>query len=266
MRKGSAVLLNGLQKTGSPANPKFLGGFESGVQVPLTLNSTTMTGSATGGVTLAGTTAKPYVDVDMTFNADATVTYKTRIGTSVANATSAAWSAATTAAVSTFAPNGVILIKQGNVTMRGTVDGKVTVAALANGAGTTVGNVFLDNSIVYKVDPRVDPTSNDMLGIVAENKTEVTFNNSRGDINIMASIFNQNSGLSIANYSSYTSISNMKIFGGITGNDILPTAVYSGTTPTKGYRFVHKYDTRFMNSIPPFFPMTGTYEVISWLE
>ncbi|MBS4035009.1 MAG: hypothetical protein KGZ85_11135, partial [Ignavibacterium sp.] len=175
------------------------------------------------------------------------------------------WGPYITEPINTLSPNGVIFIDKGNVTMRGTVHGQVTVATSKKG-GNGMGNVYIDSDIVYKDDPRTNPNSEDMLGIVCEDKIEVTFDNSRGDINIHATMFAQHDGLNIESYSSYTKINNMNILGGLIAKDTKPTASYSGGKPTKGYRFIHKFDDRFLKTVPPYFPTTGGLEIVSWLE
>lgn len=263
--KGKVSCLRGVKKYYNPSNPKFLGGYESGINLPLAYNSSGMaTIAGSGGAVLQSANAsKPLMDVDLTFNADGTVSYKTRIGTSTTSYDP--WSTVTTIALSTFAPNGVINVNKGNVTVRGVVNGRATVVAQKNGY-SGAGQVFFDQDLVYNTNPLTNPGSGDMLGIVAEEKATVKYNSSRSNISIQASLFVQNDGLNIENYSSYPGIGNLNLLGGLIAKDIKPTAAYSGSTPVKGYRFVHKYDTRFLTTIPPFFPTTGNYEVLSWFE
>ena len=263
---GKVSCLYGLSKSGSPANPQFLGGFDSGVNIPLTLDVSSIATDASGGCIFAGTTSKPYISVDLTLNADGTVTYKTKTASSASGLSSATYGTSTTTALTTLAPNGVILAQKGNITMRGTLKGQATIAALAGGGGSTVGNVYVDNSVVYNTDPRVDASSTDMLGIVAEYSTTLTYNNTRGDVTIMGSIMCQTTGLVVDQYSSYSTIHTMHLYGGVIAQDVQATAVYSGTTPTKGYSYSQKYDYRFLNYAPPHFPLTNTYEVLSWVS
>ncbi|HRI47055.1 MAG: hypothetical protein KF721_03875 [Ignavibacteriaceae bacterium] len=261
---GKTTSKKGIKKLINPSNPVFVGGYQSGVNVPHSYDPDYLKNiSLAGGKTFVGVGAKSFVDVDITFNADATVTYKARYGKN--KTTWDAWSAPVTTPLNILAPNGVIYIDKGNVTMRGTLSGQATVVTSKRG-GDGMGMINIDNDIVYKNDPRSDPASTDMLGLVSEQSVNVTYNAARGNINIHASIYAQNEGLKIDRYGDYPTIKNMNIFGGIVANDLYPTAVYSGLNPTKGYRFIHKYDKRFLSAAPPKFPTTGTYEVISWLE
>lgn len=263
---GKVTCLKGLKKSPSSSNPKFLGGFESGVNIPLEFDTLGMrTKAATGGKVFMGTTAKSFINVQLVFNANGTVTYKTRIGSSASSYD--AWSSDSTKPLSTLAPNGLIYVEKGNVTMYGTLSGQATVVASKKGTTTGMGIVYIPSNMVYKYDPYLYPDSSDMLGIVAEEKVQVPYNNTRGDLNIHASMYAQTNGLVIDSLIRYTTLSSMRIFGGLIAQKTNGTANYSSSgNPISGYRFVHKFDQRFYLSVPPSFPQTRFYEVISWKE
>lgn len=263
---GKVTSLRGLRRQGPPGGaPEFLGGYESGIDIPLDFNRPNMEAiaSSSGYVFQGAGGPNRYIDVDLTFNADGTVTHKSRTGNN--HSALGAWGAPVTVPINALSSNGVILIKGGRVTMRGRLNGQATVVATTNGLAQA-GNVFIDDDLTYAVDPRVNPASTNMLGIVAENKAEIPFDATRGDIHIHASIFCQNDGLNIDRYANYPSVHSLKLFGGIIAQDIRPTAVYASGQPKKGYRFVHSYDRRLLTQIPPHFPTTESYEVISWFE
>ena len=171
--------------------------------------------------------------------------------------------------LNTLAPNGVIYVEKGNLRVEGTLNGRATIVASQKG-DATAGQVFITNSLQYEKNPLTNPACDDMLGMVAENKVTVTYDNSRGDINIHASIFSQKDGLVIERYNDYTTAHNMNLVGGVIGQKVQPTATYqliSGKyVPIRGYSYVHKYDTRFLKVRPPFFPSTKFYRVVSWYE
>ena len=78
--------------------------------------------------------------------------------------------AETTYLASAFAPNGVIYIENAkSVRLQGTVKGSYTIAS-------NKGDIYLDDDIVYKTDPRTNPNSTDMLGIVSKNNVWITNN------------------------------------------------------------------------------------------
>lgn len=260
---GKVTCKNGIQKLYNPSNPKFLGGYESGVDVQLSINTTQMNSIASSaGRLFEGTVTKPYMDVDITFHANGNVVYKTR--KSANGSTWDAWSTPLTTRVDSLAPNGVITIKQGRLYTRGTVAGNLTISALDNGK-SGMGNIYMDGNIEYNKDPNVGSINN-MLGLVAENTMTVPYNNSRGDIIIEASVLCQTDGLVIERYYDYTTLKSLRLFGGIIAKEVKPTAVYSGSNPVRGFRYIHRYDARFMQSTPPYFPSTQKYEIISWFE
>ncbi|MGB5288748.1 MAG: hypothetical protein WBN42_09680, partial [Ignavibacteriaceae bacterium] len=82
------------------------------------------------------------------------------------------------------APNGLIFAKDCVVRLKGTVKGQYTLGCSTNlSAGK--GTIYLDDNIVFDKDPRIYPTSSDLLGICAENSvyiTENAANNSNIDI------------------------------------------------------------------------------------
>ena len=57
-------------------------------------------------------------------------------------------------------------------------------------------------------------------------KVTVPYDNSRGDINIHASIFSKKDGMVIERYNDYTTAHNMNLVGGVIGQNVQPTATY----------------------------------------
>lgn len=201
--------------------------------------------------------------VDLNFLADGNVQYKIKIGT-------AGWTTTKTVPLTTLAPNGVIYVEKGNITVQGTLNGRATIVASQKGTDATLGQIQIANSIQYAANPLSDPNSDDMLGMVAENKVRVLYDDSRGDINIHASIFSQKDGLVIDNYSNYDKAYKMNLVGGFIGQKVQPTAYYEledgKWVPKYGYSYVHKFDTRFTKVRPPFFPGTKYFRIVSWYE
>jgi hypothetical protein len=251
------------------ANPIFHEGYKvTSAEIP-TIDMTTLTTAAPGGKLFYDTTgANQFTDVYLKFYADGTVDYKSKIGLGV-------WSTIKNVPLNTLTSNGLIYIQGGKVSVEGVLDGQVTVVSTKNGlTSTDAGSVWINNSVTYEDDPVADYgktsppfTCDDVLGLVAEKEVMVTYNNSRGDINIHASIFAQDGGMRIQDYGSYSSAYNMNLVGGVIGNYVEPTADYSSTPPypaIKGYRYVHKYDTRFNSWTPPYFPKRRLFVPELW--
>jgi hypothetical protein len=74
--------------------------------------------------------------VEITFNADSTITVKEGAGP------------AQTFPIGDYAPNGTIFVEDGNIRVKGTVAGKMTIGATGS-SGLAKGNVYIDDDIVY---------------------------------------------------------------------------------------------------------------------
>lgn len=226
---------------------------------------------STGKVFYDTTGAKRFTDVYLKFYVDGTVDYKSKVG-------SGSWSAVQNIPITDLSSNGLIYVQGGRVSVEGVLNGQVTIAATKGGCtDANAGKVTIPNSITYSTDPLLDYHKfnppydcSDLLGLVAEKEVLVPFNNSRGDLNIHASIFSQDGGMKIENYGSYTGVHNMNIVGGIIGNYVEPTAdyVWNNTlkkyVPIRGYSYVHKYDRRFDNWAPPYFPKRKLFVPELW--
>jgi len=245
-------------------NPEFHGGLESGVSIPLEFDTSIIKQAAyNGGKIFYDTTGNNYIiDTKFVLNNDGTVDYSTNI-----NGTG--WSPVINEPLTTLAPNGVIYVEKGNVFVEGTLNGQLSIVASKKG-NNGAGKIHITDDIRYNKNPLTDPTSTDMLGLIAEKNVQVDFNLTTGDLDIHASMYSQQDGLVIEDYSSYPGANNMNIIGGVIGQKIRATAKYKKIggkyVPTNGYSYVHKFDVRFNKTVPPFFPKTKYYKVVTWLE
>jgi len=243
---GKVSALKGTNPTKSNAN--FFGGYASGVNIPLPGDLNGVSAAATSGGKMFSASA----DVWLTFSND-TVKYKT--------SKTGAW---TTTPFRTLAPNGVIGISNGNLHIQGTFKGQGTIVALGN----SNGNVYIDNDVLYKSDPNANPSSTDLLGICAYNNiivSDSTVNHT--DCTIDAAMFCLKGGLTAQDYSSLPVTGNLTILGGIQQYQRGAVGtVDGGGTINHGYQKNYRYDNRLMTTFPPYYPATGTYQIISWLE
>lgn len=256
--QGKASAKNGL-KLISNATPKFYGGFESGVDVPLNWSTSDIKAAAQAGGYVFNAGGAGKVDVKLKFNSNATITYSKKFD-------SGSWSSDSTVALSAFAPNGLIYVEKGNIYMENSViNGKYTIIA-DQSSGNGTGNVYIDDDIRYKSNPLTHPSSTDMLGIISSNNVLISDNAAnKTNVNIDASIFCYKGGLGLVNESMQYS-GTLKVFGGVVEYQGRTTGVYSGSTITNGYRERIIFDERLMLNNPPYFPATDEYEVVSWLE
>ncbi|NWF49165.1 MAG: hypothetical protein HXY49_01340 [Ignavibacteriaceae bacterium] len=261
---GYATTKKGVQKYNAQSKPEFLGGLETGVEIPLEFDTSQIRLAAyNNGKIFSDTTKKNKVtDVQLEFFSNGNVKYQVRIDNK-------AWTSPVTKPLSTLAPNGVIFIERGNLFIKGKLNGQATIVASRKGS-TKAGMIHIVDDISYNKNPLTDPTSTDMLGLVAENFVQVDFDSKRGDIDIHASIYSQKDGLVIEKYDQYPGAYKMNLVGGIIGEKVRPTAKYKVIGgipyPTNGYSYVHKFDTRFYKFVPPYFPKTKYFRVVAWYE
>ena len=216
-----------------------------------------------GGKIFYDTTGQDKItDVKLILQDDGSVTYSFNINNT-------GWSTPINTLLTTIAPNGVIYVNKGNVFIQGTLNGRLSVVAANNGTAGA-GQVHITDDVKYNKNPLIDPTSTDMLGLIAEGYVQVDYNPSTGDLDLHASIYSQQDGLVIERYADYPSARNMNLIGGVIGQRVLPTAKYvwvgNNLVPTNGYSYVHRFDERFNKVVPPFFPLTDKYRVVAWKE
>jgi len=245
---GKATTKRKLIKNPSSSQPKFYGGFEKGVDLPLPTDGLTPIENAAdaGGHKFTGQDT-----VYLTFAVDSL-----KIKYSYSGPT-------TTVLTSAYAPNGVIFAKDAVVRLQGIVKGQYSVVA----SGSTKGKIYLDDNIVYNTDPRVDPTSEDMLGIIAKNEIFITDNAANNDdINIHGSIYSESKGFGAEHYSTRPISGEINLLGGIVQNTRQAVGTFSGSSINHGFSKRYRYDERLMFSSPPMYPGTGSFEIVSWLE
>jgi hypothetical protein len=257
---GKVTTRSGLVKQGSPKDPKFYGGYQEGIDIPNDFDTTGMRTNA-GKVFRDTTGGTKTSDVRLYFNSNGTVTYSSRLA-------AGAYSTPKTVPITTLAPNGMIYVERGNIYTKGTVNGRVTIVASKKGT-TNYGKVFFEDDLKYNSDPKTNPSSTDMMGIVAESDIRILDNvNTKGaDVITQASMYSVTGTIGPEDgLVTQSALKSWKILGGVIAADTRVTATYSGSTPIKGLRFVHSYDERFMTAVPPFFPKTKFYEIVSWYE
>jgi hypothetical protein len=246
---GKTTTRIGLFKSPPTSDPKFYGGFESGVGVELPDDMDPLRNAAQSGGAYFHDT-----DVWLTFNSDATVSFRTTAGGSDS-----------TVSLAAFAPNGTIVTYKGNLHVKGIVNGQVTIGALGS-SGSGYGNVYLDDNIVYSVDPS-SSSCTDLLGICAESNvviTENTENNS--DIRIQGALFCLTGGFTAENYNSRPLSGTIFLTGGIQQYQREPVGKYTGSVLTNGFGKNIRYDDRLADLSPPYYPTTKNLEILSWYE
>lgn len=246
---GKVTLDGSLVKYSNTARPQFLGGFQTGVHIDIPSNGVSNLKSAASP---NGYIFKNQNTVYLEFRGDS-LRYRFN--------TTSAW---TNVLASTFAPNGVIFAENADLRIKGRVKGRFTIGA----DGTSRGNVYLDDDVFYDQDPRINPNSTDMLGIVAKNDILIT-NNAANNNNIIvqASIYSESGSFQAEDYQSRPVSGAIRLLGGVIQNARGPVGQFNNSgVIINGFTKRYRYDDRFMVASPPFFPGTNSFEIVSWFE
>ncbi|MCU0454497.1 MAG: hypothetical protein MUE68_12660 [Bacteroidetes bacterium] len=245
---GKVTAKLGLTKSPSSSKPNFYGGFQKGVTIDLPSNLNPLVAAAGSGGAYFDNK-----DVWLDFKPDGKVVY--RIGSATATPT--------TTTLSALAPNGVILSNNGSLHIKGVVNGKVTISA--TGSTGTDGMVFVDSSVTYNSNP-ASGASTDMLGIVADRNILIEDNANNTNVTLHASVFSRTGGVTAENHSSRPK-GRLQLLGGMQQYQRGAVGTFSGSgTLASGFQKDYQYDERLYVERPPFFPTTGSYEVLSWYE
>jgi len=251
---GRVTTLKGVKKTNAWSDkPQFLGGYQSGVNVPMPTDATGPMKSIaeSNGKKISGNDT-----VYITFALDSLKVRYTFKGTS------------TSYLASTFSPNGLIFVENAVVRLQGKVKGQFTVAvsySSTNSGGK--GSVYLDDDITYNTNPLTNPNSTDILGIVTKNDVIITQNAANNNnINIHASIFCESGSFSAQNYNNRPVSGVINLVGGIIQQQRGAVGTISGSSVSTGFSKSYRYDERLLYMSPPAFPGTGGYQIVSWYE
>ncbi len=206
--------------------PQFLGGTDFGREaIDLEPDFTELVNAAqNGGHLVLNNTL--YLD----FNNDGTYQYK--VGSYGTWQTSA------------IPSNGVIASNR-DIYVEGDLNGQVTI-------GTTK-NIYITDDLVYSNDPRINPESDDLLGLVAYQNVIIKDNAATRDgISIQATILARDGSFK-AEYIEFHPTATLNLYGGIVQE--IRGAVGRLGSPPKGYEKLYQYDKRMEYEYPPFYPI-----------
>lgn len=246
---GKVTNKKGMTKSPSSSKPEFHAGYQTGVDIQMPTDFNPLKNAAlSGGKYLKGK------DILISFFGDGTMRIK--IGTNPD----------TVVNIATYVPNGALVIDSANVRIKGTFKGQLTLAVQNGGAGNK-GKVYFDSSVVYNTNPMNNPASTDILGICADDSLVITNNsNNANDIALQAALFSRTKGLGAEQYNNGVLRGRINLLGGISQNQRAAVGTLSGGVLNSGYSKSYRYDDRLMNQNPPYFPTTGSYEILSWYE
>lgn len=231
-------------------DPKFYGGYETGVNLPMPSNGVSNLDAIaqSDGHKFSG-----HDTVFIKFESDS-IKYKYRKVDRY-----------TAAYASNFAHNGVIYADNAVLRVEGTVKGQFTLGV--SGSTTSKGKVFIDNDLLYNRNPQTDAGSTDMLGIVSQYDIMVTDNSpNRSNVDIYASLYSQQGGFGAQNYDTRPNSGYINLYGGISQSTRRAVGTFNDYGTVSGFSKRYKYDERLMTASPPSFPGTGSFQIVSWYE
>ncbi|HUI65299.1 MAG TPA: hypothetical protein VL126_10690 [Bacteroidota bacterium] len=249
---------------GGTGNPDYHGGYEWNVYekrpTPANLEANMEAFAGSGGAVFDG--AGGTKDVELTFINDQ-VRVQVPPNGSLED---------TTLPISALAPNGVIVVEHGDVHVKGTYQGAVTVAAFGGSSYPNKGNVWIDGNVVAKTDPSQDPSSTDKLGLVAGRMAYITEDdtrNSSSELNLQAAVYCENGELTAQNFWNIPVSGRVNLYGGVTQISAGSLGVFNPGPPLAllhGMSYSVHNDPRFLTSAPPDFPVSDSYQMVSWWE
>lgn len=244
----------GITKSPTTTTPEFHNGYQTGIDIPMPSDFTPLKNAAlSGGKYIHGQ------DVTITFDSASTGYMTIKIGAA----------AATRVLISSYCPNGALVIDSANLRIKGIFKGKLTVS-VQSGNVANKGKMYLDSSVAYCRNPMDHPNPPDLLGLCATDSIVITRNtNNANNITIQAALFSLNKGLGAEQYdnSTYGTRGRINLLGGVSQKQRAAVGTLAGDgSVVTGYSKSYRYDDRMMNQNPPFYPTTGSYEILSWYE
>jgi hypothetical protein len=147
----------------------------------------------------------------------------------------------------------------GSLNISGTLNGQLTVGAEQD--------VVIPTNILYAANPRTNPSSDDILGIISE-RDVVIDDHAPTNLEINACIMAMDTSFMMENYWVGPPKGTLNVYGGIIQEERGPVGTFNGSTGQKvsGYSKNYSYDSRLLGSPPPYMPTTGDYVTLSWEE
>jgi hypothetical protein len=157
--------------------------------------------------------------------------------------------------------NGVISSSE-KVFTRGVLDGKVTLHSAKE--------VEIMGDLLYKDDPRNNPNSNDLLGIVSEGDVVVDENAHQAsgskDLEVHASIMALGESFRVEDYNSGNPRGTLTLLGGLQQKVRGPVGTFGGGAVQSGFNKAYMYDDRMSRMIPPFYPRESIFSLKYWKD
>jgi hypothetical protein len=176
----------------------------------------------------------------------------------------------TTVSIGSLSSTSVFASMGGDLHIKGQYAGQLTVAAFkGTGAFVNKGNVWIDGNVQAASNPQVNPTSTDMLGIVAERMGYITKDPSRNTsslLRIEAAIYCHTGEFTAQEFWSIGKSGRVSLFGSLCQNTAGSLGVFDASGLKNGFYYSIRHDQRFLSTGPPSFPFSTKYRLIAWWE
>ena len=158
-----------------------------------------------------------------------------------------------------------IIFSESNLWVEGTIKGNITVVAAQFPIASNNTNIWIYNNLVYS-----SYDGSNRLGLIAEN--DIYFaRDIPENFRVDGALIAQTGQIIRHGYFNWCGGTNNAIRGSLTINGALASFYKSywnyGTAPDSGFiNRIITYDTNLLYNPPPYFPVTGDFEIISWRE
>lgn len=162
-----------------------------------------------------------------------------------------------TVALTDIAPADIIY-STGDIRVSGVLNGRVALYSS--------NDIWIDDDIVYAVNPIVDPESDDFLTLIADHDIIITDNiPNNNDVTIHACVFASES-FSAENYISRPVSGVITSVGSIAQGLRGRICKSNNNLITHGFSKSYYHDPRFTDIKPPHVPSVGELQLVSWWE
>ena len=156
--------------------------------------------------------------------------------------------------------NGILYVR-GDVRLKGTVKGRITVIA--------TDDIYITDDLRYvqaDATGRPDPSSTDVLGLISMRDVVVADTGpNQNDVVIDGAILALDESFYVENYDYGSPRGTLHLWGSLSQKVRGPVGTF-GRYGRTGYEKDYHYDERFLQTPPPYYPTTGEYEIFSWRE
>ncbi|GAA5521470.1 DUF4900 domain-containing protein [Aliifodinibius salicampi] len=198
------------------------------------------------------------IDGGITYSNDIYVEFKQNGTVDIYESNGWSWSPPVTYNLQDY--NGVISSSK-KIYTKGTIKGQVTLHSAEE--------VEIMGDLKYSQDPKKNPESTDLLGIISEGNVIVDKdahkNSGSKDLEINASIMALDESFEVENYNSGSDRGTLKLTGGLQQQErgAVGQIKWGGIS---GFHKDYSYDDRLLSMSPPYYPRASTFSKKYWKE